>query len=389
MMVPRPAARGIAGTSAAWIAAGVRGRCAGRPHRRGLVGLRRHRRAVGRQGPAADRDRRRPARMGGRRAGCRRRAGQRARPTNARAAPDGRRAGRAGGGAVAGRRRFAMFTGHLAALFAGPPGDLRVAGGGAASPRPSWSRAGTGARVDGRKRRARRSRPASSVALGAELANRTVLPRLYLWFHQTLAAVTLVAAIAAARLVWRRPRPVAGGRSGRGRARRGFAAVAGLRSSQVLRYAASETDGAGVRGAAGRAVAGARHGARLGDAGRARDGRAAAAARRAAPPGGRRPGDHDRRAAGRSRGRLRLHAPDDAQPRRAGARGCPVHARLLAGAAHVVLCFVDADVEVLPDHGAPRARRAARHGCRRPAPVRLEDGRLLSAGGVLHRLRAS
>ena len=97
-----------------------------------------------------------------------------------------------------------------------------------------------GARSIARKR----ARPAIAacvlVAPAAELGNRTVLPRLYLWFHQTLAAVTLVAAIAAARLVWRRPRRWLTGVLALGALAAGFAAVAGLRSSQVLRYAASE-----------------------------------------------------------------------------------------------------------------------------------------------------
>src|SRR5262249_45179203 len=78
------------------------------------------------------------------------------------------------------------------------------------------------------------------AALGAHLCNRFVLPRLYGWFHLTLSLITLVLAVAAARLlpdVGRRLRlPV-------------LAAVAALACgwsffqlsrSQVLRFAAYE-----------------------------------------------------------------------------------------------------------------------------------------------------
>ena len=89
----------------------------------------------------------------------------------------------------------------------------------------------------------------------------------------------------------------------------------------------------------------------------------------------------------RSRRRLRLRPPHDAQHRRARREADAVLARLLAGAAHLVLGVVDADVEVLPDDGAAGAGRAARPDRRRAAQLRLEDGGVLSAGGLLHRLR--
>ena len=186
---------------------------------------------------------------------------------------------------------FAMFAGHLAASLPGHQAISALLGAaGVAAAFLVARRYGRG--VDGGSRRAAIA-ACVVVALGAELANRTVLPRLYLWFHETLAAVTLVAAITAVRLVWRRPcrwragalvaLAIVGGDRGRGgAARQPDVAIRGVR-----------TDGAGVRGAAAGAVAGARDARRAGDARRARDGCAAGAARRAAPPGGGRPGDHD------------------------------------------------------------------------------------------------
>ncbi len=76
-------------------------------------------------------------------------------------------------------------------------------------------------------------------AIGADAANRWVLPRLYGWFHATLSVVTLAAFVFAARL---------GARAGRRRlivaALVTAAGCAGalfeLRNSQVMRYAAHE-----------------------------------------------------------------------------------------------------------------------------------------------------
>jgi arylsulfatase A-like enzyme/HEAT repeat protein len=99
--------------------------------------------------------------------------------------------------------------------------------------------------------RAARPRAALGAALlavagiAAHVANRNVLPRLYPWFHATLAAVTFAALVLAARLL------VAATRQGRGRraAALGLAAataagvafsVVSLAGSQVLRYAAHE-----------------------------------------------------------------------------------------------------------------------------------------------------
>ncbi|HVY40415.1 MAG TPA: sulfatase, partial [Polyangia bacterium] len=134
---------------------------------------------------------------------------------------------------------FAMFTGHLAASV---PGHRAISGllaaAGVAATFFVAARYGRALRDQARPRGAIVA--CVLVALGAELVNRTVLPRLYVWFHQTLAAVTLLAAVAAARLVWRRPRPWLAGAAMAAAIAAALASLAGLRSSQVLRYAASE-----------------------------------------------------------------------------------------------------------------------------------------------------
>ncbi|HSS40895.1 MAG TPA: sulfatase, partial [Polyangia bacterium] len=134
---------------------------------------------------------------------------------------------------------FAMFTGHLAASLPGHQAiSVLLAAAGVAATFVAARRYG---RTLDRQGAGRAAIAACVLAgLGAELVNRTVLPRLYLWFHQTLSAVTLVAAIAAARLVWRRPRPWVAGVLAAGAVGAAIASVSGLRGSQMLRYAASE-----------------------------------------------------------------------------------------------------------------------------------------------------
>ncbi|HTA21499.1 MAG TPA: sulfatase-like hydrolase/transferase, partial [Polyangia bacterium] len=84
-----------------------------------------------------------------------------------------------------------------------------------------------------------------AMAVAAHEANRAVLPRLYAWFHASLALVTLVLAVAAVRLLlaaapgtrWRRPATVAvvvATVIGVG------LSLAALAGSQVLRFAAHE-----------------------------------------------------------------------------------------------------------------------------------------------------
>ena len=134
---------------------------------------------------------------------------------------------------------FAMFSGHLAASVPGHQAIsvlLAALGMGAvfllarrygrwlAGGRTRW--VGVAALV--------------MIAVGAELANRVVLPRLYHWFHQTLAGVTLVAAVAAARLAWRRARLWLAALLMGVAVVAAFASATALRSSQVLRFAATE-----------------------------------------------------------------------------------------------------------------------------------------------------
>jgi arylsulfatase A-like enzyme/HEAT repeat protein len=137
---------------------------------------------------------------------------------------------------------FALFEGHRAASVAGHQA-ISLALVAAALAATGWA-----ARWYARRLRARdpaRGSWALSAALlvtgiGGHLANRWVLPRLYPWFHLTLAVVTLIAFVLALRL------RVRGGRVGRA----GFLAAAALAGSvaslhavsgsQGLRYAAHE-----------------------------------------------------------------------------------------------------------------------------------------------------
>ena len=134
---------------------------------------------------------------------------------------------------------FAMFSGHLAASLPGHQAVsilLAAAGVGAVfllARRYARLLAGQGNRWIG-------AGGLVVTAAGAELANRIVLPRLYPWFHQTLSGVTLVAAVGAARLGWRRARPWVAALLVAGTVAGAFASASALRASQVLRFAASE-----------------------------------------------------------------------------------------------------------------------------------------------------
>ena len=181
------------------------------------------------------------------------------------------------------------------------------------------------------------------TAVAAEAANRWVLPRLYGWFHATLAVVSLALAVLAARLLLRRPL----------RASRvalvavaACAACAGailqVRTSQVMRYAAHERTAMTALALRGVPQS-------------LRAPRASATERRATdvalpplPDGPRRPqadvllitidalrADHVG-AYGYPRG-------DDARHRRAGRVAACASARLRPGAAHVVFGRVDVD----------------------------------------------
>ena len=236
-----------------------------------------------------------------------------------------------------------------------------------------------------RRARGRRARW-RSWRIGADAANRFVLPRLYGWFHATLALVTvalLVLARAAARrrAARRRLPPAAAIVACCAAARPRSTSCAPARSCATPRTSARRWPRWSLRGVAVDAAVAHQRGGRA----PRRRGRAAAAARRPAPSRRRRPADHHRRAPRRSRRRLRLPARDHAQHRRAGRARRALRARLRAGAAHVVLGGVDADGQVLPDAGPPGARRAPRADRGGAAHVRLADGGVLSAGGVLRR----
>jgi arylsulfatase A-like enzyme len=135
---------------------------------------------------------------------------------------------------------FALFTGHQAASV---PGHAAIS--------VVLSLAGLGAvfalsRAYGRWLAAPRARRAPGAAVllalgcGCQLANRSILPRLYGWFHLTLAAATLILLVLSVRLL------VVGGRRWRAGLRAAAAVAAcwlatgALRGSQVLRYAAHE-----------------------------------------------------------------------------------------------------------------------------------------------------
>jgi arylsulfatase A-like enzyme len=78
------------------------------------------------------------------------------------------------------------------------------------------------------------------TAVAAETANRWVLPRLYGWFHTTLAALALALFVAAARLELRPPRPSRLALAAAAAVAACAGAILQVRSSQVMRYQAHE-----------------------------------------------------------------------------------------------------------------------------------------------------
>jgi arylsulfatase A-like enzyme/HEAT repeat protein len=137
---------------------------------------------------------------------------------------------------------FALFAGHRAASVPGHQA-ISIALGAAALGAVAWAAWRYARRLYAGDAPGRSRLPVVAllvVGLGCQIANRLVLPRLYLWFHLTLAAATLAAFVLAVRFR---------ARGGRG-ARVGLlvaAAVAGcatslvtLRGSQGLRYVAYE-----------------------------------------------------------------------------------------------------------------------------------------------------
>ena len=284
---------------------------------------------------------------------------------------------------------LALFTGHRAASVPAH-GALSAAIALGALFAVGWGARVYGGRLAPRRRRELRAGWTAAAALfavgaGCHLANRLVLPRLYHWFHLSLGAATLVAFVLAVRLRSRGGRAAGVALLAAATALACFVSVVGLGRSQGLRYVAYERTtltALALRAlpASGEARTAAASGRQVGRT------RASAAARRPAPPAGGRPAHHHRRAPIRSRRRLRLRPQHDPPPRPAGRRGDALFTRLFPGAAHLLLRVVDADVEVLPDHGPPRAGRTARHDRFGAAQLRLEDGGVLSAGRLLHRL---
>ncbi|HSY37873.1 MAG TPA: hypothetical protein VLA79_00055, partial [Polyangia bacterium] len=79
-----------------------------------------------------------------------------------------------------------------------------------------------------------------ALGVGCQIANRLILPRLYQWFHVSLAAAALVAFVLAVRLLARRARTSRVGLLAAATALVGIASLVGLGRSQGLRYAAYE-----------------------------------------------------------------------------------------------------------------------------------------------------
>ncbi|HLK88390.1 MAG TPA: sulfatase-like hydrolase/transferase [Polyangia bacterium] len=134
---------------------------------------------------------------------------------------------------------FALFVGHRAASL---PGHvvISVALAFAGLVAVGWAARAYGRRPD----HAGRARIAAvllfAFGVGFELANRAVLPRLYAWFHLSLAAATLAAFVLATRAVVGRARPLRAAGLAVAAAVACGAAVFALSGSQVLRYVASE-----------------------------------------------------------------------------------------------------------------------------------------------------
>ena len=349
--------------------AGGRGRRAGAPLATRALGLRVLVLATGRAGGGAGGRR---GRAGVRRAA--RAAGAAARRLAARAAR-----GRGGALLLAAPLvvydALAMFGGHPGVAPAGTARCCRAAGGAGG--------AGAGAGLAGRSSAAGLARCDRAAAAGraAALAGGAgrrpgcspptawCCPRLYPWFHLSLALASRWRWSLAVPLRWpgaprRRPGRRAGGWRWRWRwpVRARASAWRWCAGSHTLLFVAHERTQLLAPALRGCCRCPRR---RAGPAGRARAGPRpsgrAAAARGPAPAGRRRRADHRRCPARRSRRRLRLRAPHHAEHRRPGAPRGALRARLHPGAAHLVLGGLDADRQVLPDAGPAGARRRPRH----------------------------
>ncbi len=228
------------------------------------------------------------------------------------------------------------------------------------------------------------------VALVAGSTNRHVLPRLYHWFHLTLTLLSLLSCVLAVRLLLGLGRRILGKRWSWILAATALVAlVAGglversvLTHSQSLRYFIYEKTQLASLFVTPVALA---QVART-PPGNCRGGASAAPfAHGATSAGGGCCADHHRCLAGGSSGLLRLCAPHIAQHRCPGRARGALRAHLRAGAAHFFLTSLGDDWQVLPHAGTPRAVGYTRNPRSGGPALRLEDGGVFSARGVLCR----
>jgi arylsulfatase A-like enzyme len=132
---------------------------------------------------------------------------------------------------------FALFSGPRAAHI--PAHGAISAGAIAVGLLAIWIAAAVYARVGARAPRALAGMLAL-FAVGADAANRFVLPRLYAWFHVTLSVATVALFLIAVRLRLRAGRPRAVTVAALAAAAGCALALVELRNSQVMRYAAHE-----------------------------------------------------------------------------------------------------------------------------------------------------
>ncbi|HEY7372986.1 MAG TPA: sulfatase-like hydrolase/transferase [Polyangia bacterium] len=131
---------------------------------------------------------------------------------------------------------FALFSGPRAARI---PAHAAISIGAVAAGLLALRLAVAGYRWIGARSPGALAAGLALIGVGADAANRWVLPRLYGWFHATLSALTLLAFVLAARLVVRGSRRRVAAAALVTAAACGFALYE-LRTSQVMRYAAHE-----------------------------------------------------------------------------------------------------------------------------------------------------
>jgi arylsulfatase A-like enzyme len=135
---------------------------------------------------------------------------------------------------------FALFTGHQAAAVPGHAAISVVLSLAGLAAIFALSRAYRRWLAAPRARRAPGALVLLALACGCQLANRSILPRLYGWFHLTLAAATLLLLLLSVRLIVARGRRWRAGLLTAAAVAACWMATRELRGSQVLRYAAHE-----------------------------------------------------------------------------------------------------------------------------------------------------